>query len=227
MLFWGPSQADTFPMAHHMECVAILAPAREGLDLIFGRCVLCALMPGNGRCGNGRTLSRRKRPPPYLPMEKTYSSTGWPSSKVDYTGSSANRGSRKFSLSVMWLQRRRRRAGVPNRKPCGPVAEKPRRRLPFVSPRILPSGCQCAKDLVRRSPTSFLPRDSSGVLPALSLADARAKTAGELGSTRGGQSQSRRLKIKYKLTQTTPIRPMAKGYPKLQLNSGMCLKFMP
>ena len=44
---------------------------------------------------------------------------------------------------------------------------------------------------------------------------------------RGTQSQSRRLKITYKPAQTTPIRPIAKGYPKLQLSSGMCLKFMP
>lgn len=141
-----------------------------------------------------RTDSRRKRPPPYLPMEKTYSSTGWPSSKVDYTGSSANRGCSGGDVA----------RGCRTGSHAGQL------------PRNQGGGCH-----------SFLPRDSPGVLPALSLADARAKTTEELGSTRGSQSQSRRLKIKNKLTQTTPIRPMAKGYPKLQLNSGMCLKFMP
>ncbi len=41
------------------------------------------------------------------------------------------------------------------------------------------------------------------------------------------QSQSRRLKMTYKLVQTIPIRAMAKGYPSTQRNSGMCVKFIP
>lgn len=41
------------------------------------------------------------------------------------------------------------------------------------------------------------------------------------------QSQSRRLKMTYRLVQTTAIRTIANGYPSTQCNSGMCLKFMP
>ncbi len=41
------------------------------------------------------------------------------------------------------------------------------------------------------------------------------------------QSQSRRLKMRYRLTQTTAINPIAKGYPKAQCSSGISSKFMP
>ncbi|GAA4052185.1 hypothetical protein GCM10022233_23720 [Streptomyces shaanxiensis] len=58
-------------------------------------------------------------------------------------------------------------------------------------------------------------------------APARAKREEERSGVRGVQSQSRRLKMTYKLMHTNPIKPTAKGYPKLQLNSGMYLKFMP
>ncbi|MDQ0597956.1 hypothetical protein QF037_002301 [Streptomyces canus] len=41
------------------------------------------------------------------------------------------------------------------------------------------------------------------------------------------QSQCRRLKMTYKLVQTTDIRTIAKGYPNTQCNSGMWSKFIP
>jgi hypothetical protein len=41
------------------------------------------------------------------------------------------------------------------------------------------------------------------------------------------QSQSLRLKMKYKLVHTIAIRTMAKGYPSTQCNSGISRKFIP
>ncbi len=46
-------------------------------------------------------------------------------------------------------------------------------------------------------------------------------------AVQSAQSQSRRLKMTYRLVHTTAIRTMAKGYPSVQCNSGMCVKFMP
>lgn len=43
----------------------------------------------------------------------------------------------------------------------------------------------------------------------------------------GGYSQSRFLKITYRLVQTTAISRIANGYPAAQCSSGMVSKFIP
>lgn len=99
----------------------------------------------------------------------------------------------------MWLQRRRRRAGGAEQEAV------------WVSCRKFKEGAA----------HSFLPRDSAGPTLARSVTGVRVKAAEEQGSARGNQSQSRRLKITYKLAQTIPIRSIAKGYPRLQSSSGI------
>lgn len=75
--------------------------------------------------------------------------------------------------------------------------------------------------------------DRTGVTSAEAAAAASSELRGPGGSCRAvahtviAQSQSRRLKMTYKLVQTIAIRAIAKGYPKLQRNSGMCSKFIP
>ena len=54
----------------------------------------------------------------------------------------------------------------------------------------------------------MMPVDSPGPVLTSSVTDARAKVREELGAARGAQSQSRRLKITYRLTQTMPIKPI-------------------
>jgi hypothetical protein len=56
-----------------------------------------------------------------------------------------------------------------------------------------------------------LPGGSPAAIRALPSADARAGTMEDMGPTRGAQSQSRRLKMTYRLVQTTAIRTIAKG----------------
>ena len=73
----------------------------------------------------------------------------------------------------------------------------------------------------------FLARRSPERLVTPFSEDARASNDGVLKVLAYPQSQSRRLKIRYRLTQTIPISPIANGYPNPHRNSGMCVKFMP
>jgi hypothetical protein len=74
----------------------------------------------------------------------------------------------------------------------------------------------------------ILPRHSpSGLKRLIHARDRSCTYSGQQPSTAIAQSQSRRLKMTYKLVHTTAIRTSAKGYPNTQCNSGMCVKFIP
>jgi hypothetical protein len=94
---------------------------------------------------------------------------------------------------------------VHGRPGAGLRAENRPPRSVFRAPRILPSG--------PREPVEPLSVAPSPVGYALVRTIA--------------QSQSRRLKMTYRLVHTAAISPIANGYPNTQCNSGMWSKFMP
>lgn len=85
------------------------------------------------------------------------------------------------------------------------------------------SGVYCRS--CRSSKAGSSPRNGSGPSARHWARERGARRGARRG--RGPQSQSRRLKITYRLTQTIPISPIANGYPNLQPNSGMWSKFIP